>query len=60
LGFAVCRQFGLVDLCSEARTGLLRTDSIVCKAPVWKRFGAGLTGSVVPMGGQHPASCMLL
>lgn len=49
-----------MDLLTKANTGLLRTNSFVCKAPAWKHFGADLMGSAVVMDGQHPTSRVLL
>lgn len=58
--FAICRQFGLMDLLTGADAGLLRTNSFVCRAPAWERFGSGLMGSAVVMDGQCPTSHGLL
>lgn len=58
--FAVCGQCGLMDPLARANVGLLRTNSLVCKAPAWRRFDADLMGSAVVMDGQRPTSHVLL
>jgi len=36
--FAICRQFGLMDLLAKANTGLLRTNSFVLQNPSFETF----------------------